>query len=201
LADKPKKKGENMRLISEITIHDKQLSDIIESHRLYLFGDASGIRADLRYADLCDAYLSGDDLRGAYLDDADLSGADLSDANLSDAYLSGADLTNADLTNANLRSANLSDADLRNANLRGADLRGADLRCANLDFSCIPLSCKGLNFTIDERLAKQLVYHIINLMIKSKISTRKIFKKNVFKWLKNSHLVTRHDLPVLEDEI
>jgi hypothetical protein len=58
-----------------------------------------------------------------------------------------------------------------------------------------------LNFTIDERLAKQLVYHVINLMKKSKISTQKIFKKNVFKWLKDSHLVTRHKLPVLEDEI
>jgi len=130
-----------MRKISEITINEKLLSDIIESHRLYLIGDASGIRAKL-----CDA-------------------------------------------------------DLHDANLHDADLRGADLSGADLDFSCLTLCCKGLNFTIDERLAKQLVYHVINLMKKSKISTQKIFKKNVFKWLKDSHLVTKHNLPVLEDEI
>ena len=155
-----------MRKISEITINEKLLSDIIESHRLYLIGDASGIRAKL-----CDA--------------------DLHDANLHDANLHDADLRDADLSGADLSGANLHDADLR-----GADLSGADL-----DFSCLTLCCKGLNFTIDERLAKQLVYHVINLMKKSKISTQKIFKKNVFKWLKDSHLVTKHNLPVLEDEI
>ena len=125
-----------MRQISKIVINEKKLSEIIESHRLYLIGDASGVRADLHCADLSSANLS---------------------------Y--------------------------------------ADLRCADLDFSCLPLCCKGLNFTIDECLAKQLVYHVINLMKKSKISTQKIFKKNVFKWLKDSHLVTKHSLPVLKDEI
>ena len=160
-----------MRKISEITINEKLLSDIIESHRLYLIGDASGIRAKL-----CDA--------------------DLHDANLHDANLHDANLHDADL-----RDADLSGADLSGANLHDADLRGADLSGADLDFSCLTLCCKGLNFTIDERLAKQLVYHVINLMKKSKISTQKIFKKNVFKWLKDSHLVTKHNLPVLEDEI
>ena len=66
--------------------------------------------ADLRDADLRDAYLRGADLRGAYLRDADLGGADLRDADLRDADLGG---------------AYLRDAYLRDADLRGADLRGA----------------------------------------------------------------------------
>lgn len=66
-----------------------------------------------------------------------LHGADLRYANLSDAYLSGAclhdaDLGHADLHGACLRGADLRDADLYRADLRGADLHGADLYGADL---------------------------------------------------------------------
>ena len=81
-----------------------------------------------------------------------------------------------------------------------ADLRGADLSGADLDFSQLNLSCKGLNFKIDERLAKQLVYHVVNLMQYSNLDTPKIFKKQVYKWLENSHVVTKHRLPILKGE-
>jgi len=114
--------------------------------------------------------------------------ADLSGANLRWVNLSGADLIGADLSEANLSGANLIGADLSEANLRGA----------NLDFSQLNLSCKGLNFKIDERLAKQLVYHVVNLMQHSDLDTSKIFKQNVFKWLQDSHVVTKHNLPILE---
>ena len=81
------------------------------------------------------------------------------------------------------------------SNLSGADLSGADL-----DFSQLNLSCRGLNFRIDERIAKQLVYHVVNLMQYSDLDTSKIFKKEVYKWLKDSHLVTKHNLPELEEK-
>lgn len=42
------------------------------------------------------------------------------------------------------------------ANLRGANLRGADL-----DFSCWPLWCGSLGVHIDDKLAIQLLYHLI----------------------------------------
>ena len=89
--------------------------------------------ADLRGANLSEAYLRGADLCGA-----SLSGADLRGANLSEAYLRGADLCGASLSEAYLRGANLSEADLRGADLSeaylcGADLRGADLRGAVID--------------------------------------------------------------------
>ena len=58
--------------------------------------------------------------------------ADLSWADLSEADLSEADLSEADLSGANLRKADLSGADLREAKLSWADLRGADLSGANL---------------------------------------------------------------------
>jgi hypothetical protein len=51
---------------------------------------------------------------------------------------------------------------------RRADLRGADLGFAQLN-----LSCKGLDFEIDIKTLKQLMYHIINLAQKSKIDIAK----------------------------
>jgi hypothetical protein len=122
--------------------------------------------------------------------------ADLSDANLFDANLRDANLRYADL-----RGANLSDANLSGVDLHGANLHGADLRYADLDFSQLNLSCKGLNFKIDERLAKQIAYHLINLMQYSKIDTKKWFKKRVYKDLETSHLITQHNLPILKERI
>ena len=175
---------------------EQKLKDILEQHKLWLEDSLRGNRADLRYADLkyanlIDANLSDADLRYANLSDADLSYADLRYANLSDADLSYADLSDANLRYANLRYANLSDADLSDADLSGA----------NLDFSQLNLSCKGLNFKIDERIAKQLVYHVINLMQHSELDTGKIFKKQVYKYLEDSHLVTKHNLPILKEKI
>ena len=82
----------------------------------------------------------------------------------------GADLMGANLRGADLRGADLKDADLRcadlmGANLRGADLRDADLRCANLDYAQINLQCSGTNFKIDEKLAKQIMLHALELSI------------------------------------
>ena len=97
---------------------------------------------------------------GAYLRGADLRGSDLR----------GADLRGSDLRGAYLRGANLRGSDLMGANLRGADLRGAylsdaDLRCANLDYAQINLQCSGTNFKIDEKLAKQIMLHALELSI------------------------------------
>jgi hypothetical protein len=90
-------------------------------------GIAEEHRADLRGADLCEAYL-----RGANLREAKLRGADLCAANLCEADLCEANLCEANLRGANLRGANLRGANLRAANLYGADLRAANLRGANL---------------------------------------------------------------------
>ena len=84
--------------------------------------------ADLRGANLSEAYLRGADLCGASLSEAYLRGA-----NLSEADLRGADLSEAYLCGADLRGAYLCGADLRGAYLCGADLRGADLRGAVID--------------------------------------------------------------------
>ena len=69
----------------------------------------------------------------------------------------------ADLRRADLRSANLTQANLTQANLAQADLRGADLRGADLDFACFPLWCGGLNFKVDEKIARQLLYHLLSI--------------------------------------
>ena len=135
----------------------KELDKILELHKMWLWGDANGKRANLYGADL---YGAG--LRGANLCGADLRGADLR----------GADLCGADLRGANLRGADLYDADLRGANLYGANLRGADLyganlRGADLDFSCWPLWCGSLHVKIDDRIAHQLIYHVCSAIISS----------------------------------
>jgi uncharacterized protein YjbI with pentapeptide repeats len=57
--------------------------------------------------------------------------------------------------------ANLRYANLRYADLRDADLRYADLSNANLDFSAFPLWCGGLDVNIDDKIATQLLYHLV----------------------------------------
>ncbi|HCX6200357.1 TPA: pentapeptide repeat-containing protein [Listeria monocytogenes] len=115
-------------------MNQAELDVVIEKHEKWL-RDGYGERANLSYADLRRADLSGANLRGANLSYADLSCADLRGANLSYANLSYADLRRADLSGANLRGANLRRANLSYADLRRADLSGANLRVANLSYA------------------------------------------------------------------
>jgi uncharacterized protein YjbI with pentapeptide repeats len=116
-------------------------------------------KADLQYAKLDHARISGGNFRearltgatlrrtklmGVSLRGAQLQGADMQGATLSrlesgylpgrgrDVDLRGANLQGTNLRNADLRGAQLRTADLRNADLRNADLRGTDLRNADL---------------------------------------------------------------------
>jgi hypothetical protein len=173
-----------MREPKDIIINGKTLQEHLDLHEKWLNDEIDGVKLELHDADL----------RGADLSYAYLHSANLSVANLSYANLRYADLSNSCLCYADLRDANLIDANLRGANLRYADLRGA-----NLDFSQFNLSCKGINFKIDERIAKQLMYHVINLMQYSDLDTSKIVKKHMFKWLENSHVVTVYNLPILKE--
>ena len=77
-------------------MNKEKLKEILDKHKKWLIHKDSGVRADLRRANL--------------------RGADLRRANLS-----GANLRRADLS-----GANLSEADLRRANLSGANLRGPE---------------------------------------------------------------------------
>ena len=42
-----------------------------------------------------------------------------------------------------------------------ADLSGADLSGADIDYAVWPLWCKALNAQIDDRIARQLLYHTL----------------------------------------
>ena len=72
-----------------------------------------------------------------------------------------ANLRGANLRGADLRYAGLQNVDLQNVDLRYADLRDANLQGADLDYSCWPLWCGSLGVHIDDRLAKQLLYHLL----------------------------------------
>lgn len=89
---------------------------------------------------------------------ANLRGADLSGANLSAANLRAADLSGANLSAANLRSANLS----------GANLSGANLSEANIDSATWPLIHNSLYAQIDDRIARQLLYHTLAAIANSR---------------------------------
>ncbi len=146
-----------------------KLQEILQAHKKWLAGDyKEGARANLRAADLLAADLHGADLRGADLNGANLRGANLHGANLRAADLNGANLHGANLRAADLRGADLRDADLNGANLRAADLHGADLHGADLDFSDFPLWCGGLDVHIDDKLASQLLYHLLRNVAYSK---------------------------------
>lgn len=82
-------------------------------------------------------------------------------ADLQGANLRRANLQRANLQCANLQRANLRDADLRGANLRNANLRDADLRDADIDYATWPLWCGSLEAYIDDRIAIQLLYHLL----------------------------------------
>lgn len=127
----------------------EELDKVLELHKKWLDGDKAGKRA----------VLFGANLLGANLRGANLRGADLLDANLC-----GADLRGADLIYANLRGANL----------RGADLNGADLRGANIDYSAFPLWCGGLDVHIDDRIAIQLLYHLVRNVLYSKNTSEEL---------------------------
>ena len=68
------------------------------------------------------------------------------------------------------RRADLSEANLSGADLRRADLSEADLSEANLDFSVLPLWCGSLNVKVDDRIVRQLLYHVIRIAQVSSLS-------------------------------
>ena len=93
----------------------EKLKGILAAHSLYLHGCLGDARANLSWANLSEADLSGADLSWAHL-----LCADLSKANLSGAKLSGADMSKADLSGADMSGADMSRARLLRAELSGA---------------------------------------------------------------------------------
>jgi hypothetical protein len=147
--------------MKEIT--KEELDKILANHALWLEDKTQGKCADFKNADLRGAHLEGANLRGAHLERANLCGAHLEGADLCRAHLEGAALCEAHLEGANLRGAHLEGSDLSEAHLERANLRGAHLEGANLDFTSLPLSCGGLGWYIDERIAIQLIYHLCSM--------------------------------------
>lgn len=137
----------------------EELDKVLESHKKWLGRDWRGKRA----------VLNNEDLRAKIL----------RVVNLQKAYLCGADLRDADLRGADFREANLIEADLRGADLRGANLSGANLKDADLcdadiDFSVWPLCCGGLCVHIDDRIAIQLLYHLVRNVLYSKNTSEEL---------------------------
>ncbi|WP_409200664.1 pentapeptide repeat-containing protein [Methanobrevibacter sp. DSM 116169] len=100
----------------------------------------------------------------------------------------------ANLEDANLRGANLEDANLRGANIFRATLSGSTMINVNIDFPSIPVSCGGLNYTIDKKMSGQLLYHVMNLMKYSNMDLDSYFKDGAFDLVNNGHLQKRHGL-------
>ena len=132
------------------------------SRLLRIIGYARGLRDGsfksivgkfLTNADLCHAYLTGENLNRANLNRANLIGANLIGAdlsltklfraNLNRANLIGANLIGANLIGANLIGANLNRANLNRANIVDTKLNGADL--VGADFSLAKLNGADLN--------------------------------------------------------
>lgn len=80
-------------------------------------------------------------------------------------------------------------ANLRYANLQDANLQDADLQGADLDYSCWPLWCGSLGVHIDDRLAKQLLYHLLY---------NAAYSKNISEEVKNALL--KPDIVALANE-
>lgn len=137
----------------------EELDKVLESHKKWLGRDWRGKRA----------VLNNEELRATIL----------RVVNLQKAYLCGADLRDADLRDADFREAILIEADLRGADLRGANfsaanLNGADLCDADIDFSVWPLWCGGLFVHIDDRIAIQLLYHLVRNVLFSRNTSEEL---------------------------
>ncbi len=108
--------------------------------------------------------------------------ANLHHANLLSVDLQRFDLRYVNLLSANLRGADLQHADLQHADFLDADLQYADVRGANFDFSVFPLWCGSFDMIVDERLIRQLAYHILKLDYRGN-------DKDIKKLLKNDTLI------------
>ncbi len=122
----------------------EELKIILANHDVWRRGEAGGVRANFRDADLRYADLRGVDLVRANLCEANLVGANLSEADLRDANLKDANLSEADLRYADLRGAYLFEANLRRANFREANLLEANLSGAYLE-GALSLVCLDMH--------------------------------------------------------
>lgn len=127
----------------------EELRKVLDLHEKWVRKKRGGIRADLQGADLRGAFLQGASLRGALLWRSDLRGTDL-------------------------RGADLRNTDLRGTNLRGAKLLHTDLRGANIDYSAWPLWCGSLEAYIDDRIAIQILYHLLRPVQASPYVSREV---------------------------
>lgn len=71
-------------------------------------------------------------------------------------------LDDARLMCVSLNGLNLSYASLRGTDLHGIELRGTNLYGADIDYSSWPLWCGSLKARIDDRQARQLLYHVLS---------------------------------------
>ena len=83
--------------------------------------------------------------------------------------------------------ADLSGADLSEADFSGADLSGANLSGANIDYAVWPLWCKALNAQIDDRIARQLLYHTLSA-IDNSIYVSNDLKKTLLTKIGRAHV-------------
>jgi uncharacterized protein YjbI with pentapeptide repeats len=115
-----------------------------------------------------------------------------------------ADLSYANLSYADLRYANLSYANLSYADLSYAYMSYADLRYANLDFSAFPLWCGGLSVHIDDKQAKQLLYHLIQNVQYSKNTSKTLKKllltKTIIKKANEFHRIGEDNIKEIKEE-
>ncbi|WP_373537757.1 pentapeptide repeat-containing protein [Microcoleus sp.] len=101
--------------------------DAEELLRRYADGERAFEGVDLRRVDLCNANLSGINLRNSYIEEIGLIHINLSGANLEGIDLRDIVLENANLSAVNMIEANLSEVNLMCANITDAIFNGACL--------------------------------------------------------------------------
>lgn len=130
----------------------EELRTVLDLHEKWMRKKSEGTRAILVHSDLKFACLQYANLQGAIFRDTIF--------------------WNASLRDASLRDALLCDVDLRGTNLRGTDFRGADI-----DYSAWPLWCGSLEAYIDDRIAIQLLYHLLRPVQASPYVSQEVKKR------------------------
>ena len=175
-------------------ITQDELNERIRKHRIWLEDKTN---PDAMRLVLTGYNLSHSNLSNSNLSKSDLSRSNLSNSNLRYSNLRYSNLSNTDLRHSCLRYSNLSYSNLSSSNLSYSDLRYADLSGSNLDYAAWPLWCGSVDVTIDERIAKQLLYHALSVALPH--TPKRAITKTLIKWANGFHRVG--EVPELKVEV
>lgn len=138
-----------------------QVDVMLEKHERWVNGAAGGEEASFNSMDISNISLRSSDLSGVDFRNCVGRYTDFSDCHLYTSNFEGSKLDHANFAYADLELVGFKNVDLRYVNLSNAKLHYVDFTNANIDYASWPLWCGSLSADIDDKIAAQLLYHVL----------------------------------------